>query len=277
MRGVGLERQVAELVDDQQLGLGEEARAAPRAGPRRAPWRARRPAPSPGRTAPSSPARIASRPSATARCVLPTPGGPSSSSASPLATQRPVASSRICFGSSEGWASKSKPSRSRDEREVGDRHRHLDPPLVLAGDLALAQEGERLAQRQLAPGRLVEQAVELVADRGQLAAGRASADERVVARRSSPASPDRLLVLGERPQQLAAGAPAAPPRRGRGSPAGRRQPATPSKWAGSTTPLRAGRARSACAATSRRHGGRAPSRRRRSTRTRSPISRQGTL
>jgi hypothetical protein len=25
MRGVGLERQIAELVDDQQLGLGEEA------------------------------------------------------------------------------------------------------------------------------------------------------------------------------------------------------------------------------------------------------------
>ena len=59
------------------------------------------------------PATIASRPSATARCVLPTPGGPSSKSASPWAMKRPVARSRICPLSTEGWAAKSKPSRVR--------------------------------------------------------------------------------------------------------------------------------------------------------------------
>src|SRR5271169_5480822 len=103
-----------------------------------------------------------------ARCVLPTPGGPNSSKASPCATQRHAASSRICRGSSEGWAAKSKPSRVAHRREVGDLPRHLDAPLVLAGDLALDQEGQRLAQGQLALGRLVQQAVELVADRGEL-------------------------------------------------------------------------------------------------------------
>ena len=59
------------------------------------------------------PSRTASRPRPTAKCVLPTPGGPSSSKASPLAIQRQVARSRICLGSSEGWASNSKPSRVR--------------------------------------------------------------------------------------------------------------------------------------------------------------------
>ncbi len=47
-----------------------------------------------------------------ARCVLPTPGGPSSSRFSPLAIQRPWARSRICLGSTDGCASKSKPARS---------------------------------------------------------------------------------------------------------------------------------------------------------------------
>src|SRR3546814_12772663 len=55
--------------------------------------------------------------------------------------------------------------------EVGDLDRHLDAPLVLAGDLALAQEADRLAQGHLAPGGLVEQGVELVADRRQLQPG----------------------------------------------------------------------------------------------------------
>jgi transposase-like protein len=57
------------------------------------------------------PARIASRPSAIDKCVLPTPGGPRSSTFSPLAIQRDAARSRICFGSIDGWASKSKPAR----------------------------------------------------------------------------------------------------------------------------------------------------------------------
>src|SRR3974390_2576718 len=52
--------------------------------------------------------------------------------------------------------------------EVGDLARHLDAPFILAGDLALDQKPQRLAQGQLTLGRLIQQTVELVADRGQL-------------------------------------------------------------------------------------------------------------
>jgi hypothetical protein len=51
---------------------------------------------------------------------------------------------------------------------VGDLARHLDAPLVFAGDLALDQKGQRLAQAQLALGRLVQQTVELVTAGRQL-------------------------------------------------------------------------------------------------------------
>lgn len=50
------------------------------------------------------PAGIASRPSAIDKYVLPTPGGPSSSTLSPLAIHRDAARSRICFGSIDGCA-----------------------------------------------------------------------------------------------------------------------------------------------------------------------------
>jgi hypothetical protein len=56
-------------------------------------------------------------------------------------------------------------------REVGNLARHLDAPLVLAGDLALDQKRQRLAQAQLALGGLVQQTVKLVADRSQLQPG----------------------------------------------------------------------------------------------------------
>src|SRR6516162_6169538 len=81
------------------------------------------------------PATIASRPSATARCVLPTSGGPSSSTFSPLAIQRAPASSRTCLESMEGCAAKSKPQEIAHEWEAGKLQGHLDAPLVLAGDL----------------------------------------------------------------------------------------------------------------------------------------------
>jgi hypothetical protein len=55
-----------------------------------------------------------------------------------------------------------------NHREVGDLARHLDAPFILTGDLAFDQKGQRLAQGQLALGRLVQQTVELVTDRGQL-------------------------------------------------------------------------------------------------------------
>ncbi len=56
-------------------------------------------------------------------------------------------------------------------REVGDLGRHLDAPFVAPADLALAQKGHRVAQAQLALGGFVEQAVELIADGGQLQPG----------------------------------------------------------------------------------------------------------
>ena len=52
--------------------------------------------------------------------------------------------------------------------EVGDLAAISIRRSSLAGHLALDEEGQGLAQGQLAPRRLVQQAVELVADRGQL-------------------------------------------------------------------------------------------------------------
>jgi hypothetical protein len=72
---------------------------------------------------------------------------------------------------------------------VGDLDRHLDAPLVLAGDLALAQEADRLAQGQLAPGGLVEQRVELIADRRQLQPGQHADQGLVVERHHQPPQP----------------------------------------------------------------------------------------
>ena len=56
------------------------------------------------------------------------------------------------------------------ERELGDGAGHLDAPLVLPRHLGLAQERQALAQRELRSGRLIEQPVQAVADRGELQA-----------------------------------------------------------------------------------------------------------
>jgi hypothetical protein len=48
-------------------------------------------------------------------------------------------------------------------REVSDLARHLDPPLILASDLALDQEDQSFAHTQPAFGNLVPQTIELVA------------------------------------------------------------------------------------------------------------------
>lgn len=55
-----------------------------------------------------------------------------------------------------------------DKREARQPNAHLDPALVFAGDLAFAKQRQGLADRQLAARRLVDQTVELVADRCQL-------------------------------------------------------------------------------------------------------------
>src|SRR4030095_11649278 len=51
------------------------------------------------------------------------------------------------------------------EREPGEPDAQLDAPLVLAGDLALAEQAERFPDRQLTAAGLVHEAVELIADR----------------------------------------------------------------------------------------------------------------
>ncbi|MGY3362789.1 hypothetical protein ACVWZK_009452 [Bradyrhizobium sp. GM0.4] len=53
-------------------------------------------------------------------------------------------------------------------REVCELQRHLDAAMILARDLALAQQDQRLTRRQVRARRLVEQAVELVANAGEL-------------------------------------------------------------------------------------------------------------
>jgi hypothetical protein len=92
------------------------------------------------------------------------PGRANSSKASPCPTQRQAANSRI----KRGLGGEVKAVEVAHHRELGDLARHLDAPLVLAGNLALDQKGQRLVQGQLALGRLVQQTVELVTDRCQL-------------------------------------------------------------------------------------------------------------
>ena len=156
------------------------------------------------------PSRTASRPRPTAKCVLPTPGGPSSSKASPLAIQRQVARSRICLGSSDGWASNSKPSRVRTKGNLGNAETHLDAPLLAMTDLGLAEQVERVADRQVATPGLVQKTVEPVAHR--LQAECVSACRTAGRARRSPGTSHGLFVLGQWPQQLARrGAEDSPP------------------------------------------------------------------
>lgn len=56
------------------------------------------------------------------------------------------------------------------EREPRQAEAHLDPPLILAGDLAFTQHGQRRANREFAALRFIKQAVELIPDGGQLQA-----------------------------------------------------------------------------------------------------------
>lgn len=54
------------------------------------------------------------------------------------------------------------------EREASQADAHFDAALVLARNLTFAEQGQCLSDTQLAPRRLVDQAVDLVTDRGQL-------------------------------------------------------------------------------------------------------------
>jgi hypothetical protein len=75
MRGIALEGQVAEVIDDQELGFAEMRE--PLLKPAFAMSFGERATTVVAATnCTECPASIASRPSATATCVLPTPGGP---------------------------------------------------------------------------------------------------------------------------------------------------------------------------------------------------------
>jgi hypothetical protein len=100
-------------------------------------------------------------------------------SVSPLATNRPLARSRICFGSSEGWGLEVEAGKVKHVRNFA-----IDTAISIRRSSlrasSLAEQGQRLAQGQLALRRHVEQAQvrgcgdlaacnsELIADRRQL-------------------------------------------------------------------------------------------------------------
>src|SRR3954451_1398973 len=106
MRGIGLERQVAQFVDDQQLRFRElgQLLLKPTLSMRLGKLGDQR-------RSGHEQDRVAGRDGLAAdrhRQVLPTPGGPRSRSASPFAMKRPVASSRTWLLSIEVWSAKSK-------------------------------------------------------------------------------------------------------------------------------------------------------------------------
>jgi hypothetical protein len=52
--------------------------------------------------------------------------------------------------------------------ELGQAGRHVQPPLFTAGDLGLTKERQGLAQVQVSSRGVIEQSVQLIAQRGQL-------------------------------------------------------------------------------------------------------------
>src|SRR5689334_7230249 len=161
-----------------------------------------------------------------------------------------------------------------DHREVGELQCHVNAAGVLAGDLPLTQEGERLAHVEIGAGCLVEQAVKLVADAGELQSA-----EHV----GEPIGRD----LHQKPPPTSASYSASE-RNSTGAckaslgvvawscPGGcSRRPMRPSKWAGSTTRCRRpGLAR--CTATSLAPWNTCTVSAVTVTRTRSPMNRHGT-
>jgi hypothetical protein len=95
-----------------------------------------------------------------------------------------------------------------------------------AGDLALDEEGERLAQRHLAPCRLVEERIEPIADRGQLEPGQPG-DERVVVDRHRQPPPTSRSYSAKGRRRSGSTGEAIPGSEGCG--AGRGPPTTPAR------------------------------------------------
>jgi len=56
--------------------------------------------------------------------------------------------------------------QSPNEGELRQTSRHLQAPLFPVRDFGLTEEGQRLAQVQIPPGGLIEESVQLIAQRG---------------------------------------------------------------------------------------------------------------
>src|SRR6516165_691822 len=116
------------------------------------------------------------------------------------------------------------------ERETRQPDAHLDAALVLAGDLPLAEQRERLTNGQLAPRRLVDQAVELIADRCQLEPVQ-HRDQMIVLHHQRPPTSRSYSSSGRNSSLATIGSETGSVVRRAFAP----EPTTPSKWTGSTT------------------------------------------
>jgi hypothetical protein len=197
--GVGLERQVAELVDDQQLGLGVEGQpllqpafgvALGQGGHQ-------------GRRGDAQDGvALADRLAAgrDRQMGLAHAGQPQQEQG--LAMSYPSAGGEVAHVAriERRLGLEVKAAQVAVGGEVGDLAGHLHAPLVLAGDLTLAEEPERFAQGHLPPGRFVQQGVEQVAD-GRPLQPCQHVDEGLVVDHHHPPA-DRLLVLTKRPRQF---------------------------------------------------------------------------
>ena len=197
--GVGLEGQVAELVDDQQLGLGVEGQSFLQAAfgvalgqgghqGRRGDEQHR--------------VALADRLAAERdrQMGLADAGRPQQEQS--LAVRHPSAGGEVAHVArvERGLGLEVEVAQIAVGGELGDLAGHLDAALILAGDLALAEEPQSLAQSHLPPGGFVQQGVELVADGPSASA--VSACRQGSRGRSSPPPADRLLVLTKRAQQI---------------------------------------------------------------------------
>ena len=191
--------------------------------------------------------RIASRPSATARWVLPTPGGPSSSSVSPLAMNRPVAEIADLLRVERGLGLEVEAGEVAHEGELRDR---------------IAISIRRSSLRAISRSQNKASASRSVSSRRAASSSRLSSWSRIAVSLSrvsirSRCSCSAIITSLLRPTasysasgRNSAGGRAGGGSAGAGAHGSSRAPAMPSKWAGSSTRCRRP-LRSACTATSR--------------------------
>jgi len=91
--------------------------------------------------------------------------------------------------------------------ELGDGGAHLDASFLAVGHLRLAQQCQRLTQRQIPPRRLVQQPVEPIAHRRQLQAGK-HIGERVYASAHQPPPASCSYSARDRSSAISGGATA---------------------------------------------------------------------